>query len=459
MNTVHDANSITGMTDRELIEGNVAKALVTFTIPLVLSGIFQQLFAWVDAFIVGNFNGETALGGIGATTSIYNLFVTILTGLALGISVFSAQLFGSGKKEICGRLLSSYSVLLGIISAAAAAAGSFFSGSILSAMDTPADIYASAESYLSVLLLGLPFLAIYNVYSAILRGIGNSRMPFVAIVISSSVNVVLDIILVAYMGKGVAGAAAATVVSQAAMAIFIVIYACVRYPYLRFRPGIRAIDGKILAQGAAFAIPPAIQSGATSIGSVILQQFMNGFGAQTVAAITTAYRVDTVVLLPIINLGAGISTAVAQNMGAGNDERARNAVRAGVIMMIGVSLLLTLFVFLAGGSLIALFGLEAETVAIGEAFFHSLAAFYVVFGLSTALRGYIEGIGDMLFSGIAGILSLAVRIAASYALVGIFGSNVIAYAEIIAWLFLLAVIAVRFFSKYSKGKAPGKLQG
>ena len=89
------------MTDRELIEGNVAKALVTFTIPLVLSGIFQQLFAWVDAFIVGNFNGETALGGIGATTSIYNLFVTILTGLALGISVFSAQLFGSGKKEIC----------------------------------------------------------------------------------------------------------------------------------------------------------------------------------------------------------------------------------------------------------------------------------------------------------------------------------------------------------------------
>ena len=429
------------------MEGSVARALFAFTVPLVLSGLLQQLFSWVDAFIVGNVNGETALGGIGATTSIYNLFVTVITGFTAGLSVLTAQQYGRKEHHRITATLSSYTIVLGAVFTFIAIAGIAFSSEILDLMDTPSSIFSSAESYFSVILAGIPFLAVYNTYSAVLRGIGNSRAPFLAIIVSSIANVVLDLLFVALLGYGPKGAAAATVMAQAAMTVFIVIYAVRKYPELRFRFDKGFISMSSVKDGALFGLPPAIQSGATSIGTVILQQFMNSFGAQTVSAITTAYRVDTVILLPITNLGSGIATVVAQNIGAGKIDRARKAIKAGCAIMAAVSLLLTLFVFLFGGHLIAMFGLSAETTEIGRTFFHCIAIFYIVFGLSMAIRGFIEGIGDMLFSGIAGIMSLVVRIVASYALRDVFGTLVIAYAEAIAWMFQLSIYVLRYAVK------------
>ena len=432
---------------RSLTEGSVAKALLAFTVPLVLSGLLQQLFSWVDAFIVGNVNGETALGGIGATTSIYNLFVTVITGFTAGLSVLTAQQFGRNEHKRITATLSTYTAILGVIFLLISISGIAFAHEILTIMDTPSSIFPSAEEYLSVLLAGIPFLAVYNTYSAVLRGIGNSKAPFLAIIVSSLANIALDLVFVAGLGYGPAGAAAATVIAQAAMTVFIVAYAIRRYPELRFRLCRSSFDRKAMREGAVFSLPPAIQSGASSIGSVILQQFMNGFGAQTVSAITTAYRVDTVILLPITNLGSGIATVVAQNIGAGKADRAKKAIRAGSAIMAAVSLVLTLLVFLCGEHLIAMFGLSPETTAIGRVFFHRIAVFYIVFGLSMAIRGFIEGIGDMLFSGIAGILSLVVRIVCSYALRDVFGTLVIAYAEAIAWIFMLLLYVVRYARK------------
>ena len=153
------------------------------------------------------------------------------------------------------------------------------------------------------------------------------------------------------------------------------------------------------------------------------------------------------ILLPITNLGSGIATVAAQNIGAGNEERARKVLKVGMVMMALVSVFLTFVVLLFGSPLIALFGLTAETVEIGRAFFYGIAPFYVVFGLGMAIRGYLEGCGDMLFSGLAGISFLVVRIICSYALDGIFGNMVIAYAEAIAWIFLLSLVSFRYFRK------------
>ena len=229
------------------------------------------------------------------------------------------------------------------------------------------------------------------------------------------------------------------------LTLFIVVYALARMPVLRHRLGRGMVSFQALDRGGAFGLPPALQSGASSLGNVVLQQFMNGFGAQTVAAITTAYRVDTVILLPIVNLGSGIATVVAQNYGAGNEERSRSVLRTGLVMMCVVSLVLTAIVFLFGGQLIALFGLEEATVAIGRGFFNRVAAFYIVYGLAMAFRGALEGRGDMLYSGIAGILFLVVRIIGSYAMDDIFGNMVIAWAEAIAWIFLLLEFVVRYW--------------
>lgn len=216
---------------------SAAKALLLFTLPLIMSGLFQQLFNWVDAFIVGNVEGELALAGIGATTSLYNLFVTVITGFTSGLAVLSAQLFGRGEKERIRKVLSTYTILMGVAFLLIAAAGILLAEHILHLMNTPEHIFDSAESYLRIILIGVPFLAVYNTYSAVLRGIGNSRVPFIAVLISSGVNVVLDLLFVAGLGYGAAGAAAATAMAQAAMTVYVILYTCRRYPLLRFRFG------------------------------------------------------------------------------------------------------------------------------------------------------------------------------------------------------------------------------
>lgn len=430
--------------NNDMTQGSIARALTSFTVPLILSGVFQQLFNWVDAFIVGNVEGELALAGIGAVTSTYSMFVMIIVGFTSGLSVLAAQRFGMGRTEEIKYILSSFSLVLGGIYLAVCAFGAVFVEEILIFLDTPENIFQNAENYLRIMFIGIPFLAVYNTCCAVLRGLGDSRAPFLSVLVCSVVNVVLDLVFVAGLRMGTGGAAIATVLSQIVMTVYLMWYAMVKYPALRFRPGQRLFRRDTAGEGTRFGLPPAIQSGTSSFGNILLQRFMNGFGDQTVAAITTAYRVDTVLLLPIINFGSGVATMVAQNIGAGRPERAKKALKTGAAMIAGVSLLLTLLIVAAGGPLIAMFGLTPESVEIGRQFFIRLATFYVVYGLAMAVRGYLEGLGDMAFSGVAGIAALLVRIAASYALAGVFGRMVIAYAEAISWLVLLGLYLLRY---------------
>ena len=432
---------------QDLTQGSIARTLIWFTVPLILSGLLQQVFNWVDAFIVGNTEGELALAGIGATTSLYNLFVTVIVGFTSGVSVLTAQRYGMGEREKLVTILSSFTLLLGGIFLLVAAIGIPLTAAILTLLDTPTDIFPIGKSYMQILFLGVPCLAVYNVYAAVLRGLGDSRAPFLSVVVSSFLNVFLDILLVVIFPYGAAGAAAATVISQAAMTLFVIGYAISKYPMLKYKLNRSAWNGLLLATGSAFSLPPAVQAGTSSLGNLFLQRFMNGFGEQTVAAITTAYRVDCVIILPIVNFGSGIATIVAQNIGAGNDKRARDVLKTGAFLIAAVALCLTAIVLVAGGPLIALFGLTPESVAIGKAFFRSIAVCYIVYGLAMAVRGYLEGMGDMFFSGLAGVTALAVRIGASYGFAATFGNKVIGYAEAFSWVVLLAIYLIRFWQK------------
>ena len=418
---------------------SIALSLISFSIPLILSGILQQLYNWVDAFVVGNVDGELALAAVGSTGSIINFYLLALTGFTLGLAILFAQMSG---------ILSTFSVLLGAVFLLLAAVGVILTPQMLRLMNTTPDTFELAADYLRIIFLGVPFLAIYNVYSAALRGLGDSRAPFLSILLSSAVNVILDIWLVAVLDWNVSGAAIATVVSQIAMTVFLVIYAVLKYPLLRFGFGKNLIRKTALREGVRLGFPPMIQSSVNAFGNLILQNFMNGFGSQTVAAITTAYRVDTIVILPMTNLGSGISTLVAQSCGAGDEKRARKTFLVGTGMMVVVSLLLTCMVIPMGGPLISLFGASAQVVEIGRNFFRGLAVFYVVLGLSTAARSFLEGTGDVLYSSFAGILSLIVRIIASYAFAHVFGNMIIAYAEAFAWGILLLLYLARLAVKW-----------
>ena len=332
--------------------GRLAYILVKFSLPLMLSGILQQLYNWADAFIVGNVVGELALAAVGSTTSMVNFYVLAITGFTLGLSILFAQKFGARELEDIRRILSTFLWVLGGIFLILSVLGVCFAEELLRLLHTTREALPLAADYLGIVLAGVPFLAVYNVYSAALRGIGNSRAPFYAVLLSSVVNVALDVLFVAVWGWGVAGAAIATVIAQAAMTVFLTGYGIIKYPILRFRPGRQSFDRTTLAWGCRFGIPPMLQSSVSSVGSLILQNFMNGFGTQTVAAVTTAYRVDSIVMVPILNLGSGISTLVAQNCGAGQNLRARSIFRVGTAVMAAVSLLLTVLVIPTGGELI-----------------------------------------------------------------------------------------------------------
>lgn len=433
-----------------------ARELADFSLPLILSGVLQQLYNWADAFIVGNVEGEAALAAVGATATAVGFFVYLIAGFSVGLSVMFAQTYGSGETDKLPRQLSTFSVVLFAVFSALAALGMAAAPALLRLLHTTEDTFAMAEEYLVIVLAGVPFLALYNVYSAALRGVGDSRAPFCAVLVSSAVNVALDLLFVAVFRWSVAGAAAATVASQAAMAVFLVFYGARKHPALRFARGGPLIDRAALAEGCRLGVPPTVQFSVTSVGNLVLQNFMNGFGTPTVAAITTAYRIDTIILLPVINLGSAISTLVAQARGARDTERAGRILTAGAALMAAVSVMLTLLVIPTGSRLIAAFGAGGEAVAIGRDFFLRIASFYWAFGLATAFRGFIEGLGDVLWSSAAGVGTLAFRIAASYALLPLFGNMSIAFAEAFQWLLQLALYASRAVYKKKSQDNYGK---
>ena len=216
----------------------IACTLIRFSLPLIFSGILQQLYNWADAFIVGNVEGELALAAIGATGTVVNFYLMAITGFTIGLAILFAQKFGSGENAAIPKILAAFSILLGLSFVLLAAVGIGLTSPLLRLMHTPQDTIKPAESYLKIIFTGVPFLAVYNVYSSALRGIGDSRAPFLAILFSSILNVALDLLFVAWLHWGVEGAAAATVLSQAAMTMFLIAYAARKHALLRLRTGI-----------------------------------------------------------------------------------------------------------------------------------------------------------------------------------------------------------------------------
>lgn len=436
--------------NQNMTTGNIATGLIKFSVPLVLSGILQQLYNWTDAFILGNIEGEHALAAVGATTTISEFLILMITGFAVGLSILAAQLFGSGKRQELMSLVNLFSIIMGILFLVVCVLCSIGTGKLLGMIQTPKDIYADAQRYLQIIFLGIPFIAVYNVYAAVLRGIGDSRTPFIMVVASSFLNIVLDVCFIGVCRYGVVGAAVATIVSQIFMTLFTIGYATKKHEEIRMVRNRRIPCRNVLKQGIILGIPTALQASIGACGNLILQNFMNGFGTHTVAAITTAYRIDSIIMLPIVNLGSGISTMVAQNVGAEEYKRAKKGFAVGSIMMVVVTMCLIVFINIAGGFLVSIFGLSGEAEQIGIRFLKTISRFFVVYGMAVSMKSFLEGNRNVVFSGIVSAFVLALRIFLSYTLKGNYGNDIIAYAEGISWiaLFLICLVRCCIFFKY-----------
>ena len=422
---------------------STAREMISFSLPLIFCGILQQLYSWADAFIVGHAEGELALAAVGATSSISYFLVNTILGFTLGLSVMAGQHFGRRDNVTVRRMLHGWLPLLAGAYTVLCALAMLFAGPVLRLMATPEDIFTPAQSYLTIIFAGIPFLACYNLFAALLRAVGNTRAAFYAVVISSCLNVLLDVLFVAVFGWGVAGAAWATVISQAAMTAFIILYTFARYPWLRRNRDEKRFGRTVLSQGLRFSVPPTVQNSVTSLGNLVLQNFMNSFGSVTVLAITTAYRVDSMMLLPIFNLGAAISSMTARARGADDRRRIQSTLAIGLVMMTVVCVVLSVVMFAFGAQFVAIFGVGGEALAIGSQFFRDLSVFYTLFGIGIVLRSVLEGLGDMTWSSAIGIGMLAARILFSYLLRPLCAERTIAIAEGFAWILMLLVLAAR----------------
>lgn len=422
---------------------SIAAELVFFSLPLILSGVLQQLYSWADAFIVGHAEGQLQLAAIGGTGAISTLLINTILGFTMGISIMAAQDFGRGNNDRIRKTLSCFMPFITAVYALLSVLAIVFIRPILRIMDTPVEIFDYSLSYLRIVMAGIPFLACYNLFTALLRAVGNTKAAFYSVLLSSVLNVILDVLLVAIFPFGVAGAALATVISQIAMTIYIIAYTFRKYPDLIPHRNESHFDVSVFRDGGKFSIPPTIQNSITSFGNLILQNFMNSFGAITVLAITTAYRVDCIMLLPIINLGAAISSMAARAHGAGDHPRIKSCFKTSLVLMILIAGVLSLFMYLFGAQFIAFFGVTDEALAVGKGFFQDLSIFYTLFGISIVLRSMLEGVGDITFSSIIGVFILILRIILSYVLRPIFAERTIALAEGFAWIVMLVLFFLR----------------
>ncbi|MGI6357919.1 MAG: MATE family efflux transporter [Bacillota bacterium] len=441
--------------NRDMTKGDILRALAYFTIPLILSGLLQQCYHIADSLIVGNLLGEHALAAVGVSAPVLNVFIFVVTGLVSGYMILLSQYVGGKEDAKASRLSNTFFLFVLACAGLAAIAGFGLKGSILAALNTPAELLEPASGYLSIVFLGVPFLVLYNLYSSMLRAIGDSRTPLYSIIVSTIINVVLNVIFTQLLDWGIKGVAVATVVAQLFSSLFLLLFVHRHHPVFRLSFRRETLDLALLWECIRLGIPRIIQSSISSVGSLLLQNIRNSFGLDVVTAITTAYKIDSLTILPLVNISVAISVFVGQNVGANNLTRAREGLKRGIAMSLLVAVSITTVVVTFGGLFMQAFGVSDDVAALGQRFFRILALFYPILGLWNALAGFLQGNKDVAFTSFTHIGALAIRVFLSYALASRLGSDVIATSELCSWLVGASLCWLRYRSNRWLKLAPG----
>lgn len=415
-----------------MTKGNITKTLFMFAAPMIASSLLQQLYNIADSMIAGNFIGEHAVAAIGVSTSIVMFFTNIIIGFTTGICIYIAQLTGRREPRKIGEAIRTSFIYLLPASLLMVLISLGLIDKVLVLMNTDESIFTMTRDYLSIILAGTPFVMIYNICSAILRGMGNSKTSMQAIIIAAVTNVFVDLLLVAVFRWGVKGAALATIFSQLFSCLYVLQY-LVRKELKNF-PCKSWFTKEALKEQTKLGIPCVVQSGIMSFGSIILQGIMNTLGVQAVTAITSAYRLDSLAMLPAVSMASAVSTFTAQNMGAKQFERVKEGYSVGIKMMLILSISIAAVVILCGKSFILLFGVSEEVAVLGQSFLFMLSVFYPVFGFSNLFIGFLQGMGNVLTPAICNIVGLFVRLLLAAVLVAPLGFSSVPYSEGISWI-------------------------
>ena len=436
-----------------MTEGSPFKTIFFFAVPMIFSNLFQQLYNVIDTLIVGNRLGQDALAAVGSAGSITAVFVQLATGLALGGGIVISQYFGAGKSyeiRLCATTSACFSTVVGTI---ATILMWIYAEPLLYFVNTPAEIVPLGVDYLRFYFLGSVPIFLYNALSSVYIALGNSKTPLKFLIISSVVNVILDLVFIIYFRWGVAGAATATAISQLiamVLAFFDMPRLLAEFPAKEKENGKRVFfDGKLLGTMLRYALPSALQQSIVSVGSVVVQATINSFGSAVMAGTAAASKVINLAIAIPINYSNAYSGYVGQNMGAGKQERIWPGLWSSFVCCGVVSLGMTVVLEIFAESVIGLFlpATEADiarAVAVGAEYIRVVGACLIVFTAYMLVKATFKGSGDMSWFILTTLLSFFIRLVVTVGFAGRFGVDVIWWGFNLGWIISLLLAVGRY---------------
>ena len=439
----------------DMTKGNEVGLLLRFALPMLVGNIFQQLYNMVDSIIVGKFVGSNALGAVGAVGNLNFLFFSLCLGLASGIGILISQFFGAGKDDYVKKIIANSVYIITISGAVMSIISFVFARPILHLMNTPAENMKDAVIYMQIVCGATVIVAIYNGISSILRALGDSKTPLIFLIVSSFINVGLDLLFVLVFHWGVAGAAWATVIAQFISAIGSILFALSRNPYLRLEKRHFTIDNDIIKKSFQIGLPVAGQNAMIAFSCVALQSVVNNYGATVMAAYTATSRVEQLVQQPFGSLGTAVSTFAGQNVGAGKYDRVSTSCKKSTLIVLVFSFMIIAVMFLFGDPIVRLFVNEPDVIEIGARGLRITSFMYFALGMIYITRGMLNGVGDAAYAMINGLTEVVGRIGFAYLLMSIpaVGMWGVWYTNGLTWILAGAAGIIRFFQGKWKTKS------
>ena len=422
----------------DMTQGNPLPIILKFTLPLLIGNMFQQLYNMADTIIVGHFVGEDALAAVGSTGTIMFLVLGFATGMSSGFTVLTSQKFGAkdeaGTRKSVTNAIFLSSVLIIFMTVVSLA----FMKPLLKWMNTPDNIFADAYTYISIICIGTIASVFYNLFSAFLRAVGNSKIPLVFLVFSALLNVVLDLFFIINLKMGVAGAAWATDLSQGISAILCLIYIYKKVPSLKPQKQDWKFEWHYASHQLSVGIPMALQFGITASGTIVMQSAINMFGSVAVAGVTAASKVQSLVTQGMVAMGQTMASYTGQNYGKMELDRIKKGVKCAISADIIYALISSVVVCLALPYLLKLF--FAADVNIGEmlpwakTYIYQCAVFYIPLSFIFVFRNTMQGCGYGLMPMLGGVVEFFARLAAALAAMQLGNFNLAVGCDPIAWV-------------------------
>ena len=379
--------------NHDLTVGKPGRVLWRFCLPLFGSVLFQQLYNIADSLVAGKLIGENALAAVGNSYEITLIFIAFAFGCNIGCSVVVSTFFGAGDYKNLKTTVSTTVLTSGAVCLVLMAAGLLGGGSLLRLINTPQELMADSLRYLRIYALGLPFVFFYNIATGVFSALGDSRTPFRFLAASSTANVGVDVLFVAVFNMGVAGVAWATFLCQGVSCLLAMTAVLLRLRKLETAEKPKLFDRGILGQFLRVAVPSILQQSFISVGNIVIQRVINGFGSAVIAGYAAGVKLNNLVITSFTTLCNGISNYTAQNLGAGKQARVREGLRAGIKLVWTLSLLLAIPYFFLGEPLIRFFIDDPTPMAVrtGVIYLKILAPFYFVVSCKLAADGVLRG--------------------------------------------------------------------